>query len=214
MTDKAATTIADTASVCMDPLDRDRPFKMLSAIHHPRIALGTDQRSIWKSAVANRLYLTRDIGEDLFGRVPDFSAKRADLGEHGRRGPIGCETSALEGLKLWQAADAAAAIDRPELPVAFHAIGWLPLERSEEAWRTLVYEFCDDVLVRNGMVADWAIHRLADACGGWTIPPHVHLVITARSWRRKLCRGGPNPTTNQIAKVGWILKSAELDPIR
>lgn len=33
------------------------------------------------------------------------------------------------------------------------------------------------------MVADWAIHALADLEGGWAKVPHVHMIVTARSWR-------------------------------
>lgn len=191
-----------------DAIDRERPFKLLSAIHEPRPSTLPEggQQSLWRSAVANRKYLTRDVGRDLFGPVPDWSAKRGDLGEHGRRGPIGCDLAAVEGMKLWQAADEAAAIDRPELAAAFHAIGWLPFALDDAGWRQMVLAFCDTMLVKNGMIADWAIHRLADEQGDWLIAPHVHLVITARAWR-----ADRNPGRRNLAWFGSArsIKAAE-----
>lgn len=180
------TTSAQLAQPPMpDAIDRERPFKLLSAVHEPRPSVLAEgrQQSLWRSAVANRLYLTRESGRDVFGPVPDWSMKRGDPGEHGRRGPIGCDLPAIEGLKLWQAADEAAAVDRPELAAAFHAIGWLPFAQDDSGWKQIVLAFCDTVLVKNGMVADWAIHRLAGEQSEWLIAPHVHLVITARAWR-------------------------------
>ena len=191
-----------------DAIDRELPFRFLSAIHQPRPSLvtGVEPQSVWHSAVANRLYLTRETGRDLFGPVPDFTAKRHDLGEHGRRGPIGCDLPEIDGLKLWEAADAAAAVDRPELAAAFHAIGWLPLALDEAGWRQMVLEFCDDMLVKNGMVADWAIHRSLDEYGGWRIAPHVHMCITARGWR-----AARNPGRRNLAWFGSVqsIKNAE-----
>ena len=191
----------------VDAIDRDRPFSIVAAVHQPRTIEGVEQRRTFRSAVANRLYTTRESGRDLFGPTPAISPeKMGDLGEHGRRGPLGCDVPALAGIELWRKADEAAAIDRPELPVAFHAIAWLPLRLEPDGWRNLIFAFCDDVLVRNGMVADWAVHRRPDGQGSWAVPPHAHLIITARGWRPER-----NPGRRNAAWFGSnaSLKAAE-----
>lgn len=184
----------------VDAIDRERPFTIVPAVHQSRIVNGSEDRQTWRSAVANRLYITRKTGHDLFGPTPAIPAEKMnDLGEHGRRGPIGCDSLAVAGMELWRKADDAAAIDRPELPVCFHAVGWLPLGMDDAGWRNIIHAFCDDVLVRNGMVADWAVHRRPDEQGSWAVPPHAHLIITARGWRPER-----NPGRRNAAWLGSI----------
>lgn len=142
-------------------------------------------RTFW-TATANALYIVRRNGEDVFGPTPDFAAKLADcpdLVAHGRRGPIGCDAPNIDGLGLWQAADAAALVDRPSQPVAFHAIGWLPTASDEAGWIELILQFLDEQIVTNGMIADWAIHARPDDNGGGIKKPHMHAVITSRFWK-------------------------------
>ena len=46
-----------------------------------------------------------------------------------------------------------------------------------------VLTFLDQRVVQKGMIADWAIHALADEAGDWIKRPHFHAVITARFWK-------------------------------
>lgn len=185
------------------------PFEMTPVIH-PQSGIPDPKAKTFWSAVANALYIVRQDGEDVFGTLA-FSGKLAqcpDLVDHGRRGPIGCDGDGLGGLDLWHAADRAAQIDRPSQPVAFHAIGWLPENGNAASWKEQVLEFLDTQVVANGMVADWAIHALADGQGGWVKRPHAHFVITARFWRRDRRQGQPQaawfPSAKRRSAVGEI----------
>ncbi len=84
--------------------------------------------------------------------------------------------------------------------MAFHIIGWLPVSRRRESWRELVLEFLDREIVINGMVADWAIHALADADGRWIKKPHMHAVLTHRFWKPGRRTGEPNMAWLSTAK--------------
>ena len=175
--------------------DRREMFS-ITPIIHPVDGVGDPRSRTFWSATANALYIVRKDGEDLFGPTPSLAHKLAegsDLIDHGRRGPIGCDADAIAGLKLWEAADLATCQDRPSAPVAYHAIGWLPENRTREAWRELTLEFLDREIVTNGMVADWAIHALAGNGGGWVKQPHLHAVLTHRFWRVGRRTGAPNP---------------------
>jgi len=44
----------------------------------------------------------------------------------------------------------------------------------------LVTGFCEDHLVPQGMVCDWAIHHRADDGERPAIPPHIHMIVTTR----------------------------------
>lgn len=207
-----------TPSVLPDAIDRKRPFKLCAAMHQPpMLEDGQPDRSTFRSAVANRAYITRERGKDLFGSF-DFTHKAGDLVHGRRRGPHGCSAPAIVGNELWRRADEAAAADRPELAAAFHAIGWLPAEMDEPAWKNLVHRFIDDQLVRNGMVTDWAIHRLRHADGSWAIMPHAHLIITSRGWRAERSPGRRNLAwfgnrrSVDIAEAAWIDLLRELTP--
>lgn len=161
------------------------PFD-ISPVVHPQNGIASDASRTFWSATANALYIVRRNGADLFGPTPDFAAKLVacpDLIDQGRRGPIGCDAEPVAGLALWRAADAAAIVDRPSAAVAHHAIGWLPTDTDADGWREIALEFLDTHIVANGMVADWAIHALADGEGGWLKKPHLHAIITGRFWR-------------------------------
>lgn len=190
-----ATPAKLAATAALAATHPQRLFDMTPIIHPQGGVPDPASRTFW-SATANALYLVREDGEDMFGPTPGFAAKLQncpDLGDHGRRGPIGCDADPVKGLELWRAADLAARHDRPRLPAAFHAIGWLPVKLDEAGWREIVLEFLDDQIVRNGMIADWSIHRLADGEGGWIKRPHMHAVITSRFWRKDRKQGEPQP---------------------
>jgi len=174
----------------------------ITPVIHPQNGLHPENSRTFWTATANAHYIVRRTGEDVFGPTPDFEAKLAscpDLVAHGRRGPIGCDASGLEGFDLWRAADAAALIDRPSQPAAFHAIGWLPMTMDEAGWTELILQFLDEQIVSNGMIADWALHARADGEGGWIKKPHMHAVITSRFWKGPR-QGQPQPAWLATAK--------------
>lgn len=167
----------------------------ITPVLHPRDGVPDPRSRTFWSAVANACYIRRQNGTDLFGDTPDISDKLAqgnDLIACGRRGPTGCDADDIQGLGLWQAADQAALSDRPGAPVAHHIIGWLPTNVTRAAWEDLTLEFLDRAVVANGMVADWAIHALADDGGRWLKRPHLHAVLTHRFWRPGTRMGQPN----------------------
>ena len=175
----------------------------ITPVIHPQNGLHPDKSRTFWSATANAHYIVRRNGEDVFGATPDFAGKLADcpdLVAHGRRGPIGCDAPAIEGFDLWRAADAAALIDRPSQPVAFHAIGWLPTAMDGAGWTEMILQFLDEQIVTNGMIADWALHARADGEGGWTKKPHMHAVITSRFWKGPRA-GQPQPAWFATTKM-------------
>jgi len=177
-------------------LDAAEPTPLtITPIIHPRDGVRDLRSETFWSATANALYIVRQRGSDIFGDTPDFSTKLAqgnDLIDHGRRGPVGCDNEALLGLKLWEAADVAAQADRPSAPVAHHVIAWLPTNMTRAGWRDLVLTFLDREITGNGMIADWAIHALADGEGRWIKRPHLHAVATHRFWKAGRRTGEPN----------------------
>ncbi len=186
----AASTALAIASL-LDPT----PALSITPILHPQDGVPNPRSRTFWSAVANVLYIQRQRGTDLFGPTPDLTAKLAqgnDLVAHCRRGPIGCDADALSGLALWDAADRATRADRPSTPVAHHLIGWLPTNATRDTWRDLTLQFLDVAVVANGMVAEWAIHALADDAGRWIKRPHLHIILTHRVWRPGTRTGQPN----------------------
>ena len=194
-----------------------RLFEMTPIVHPQGGVPDPKSKTFW-SAVANALYIVREDGEDVFGKI-GFSSRLVDcpdLVARGRRGPIGCHADGFAGLELWRAADRAARIDRPSQPVAFHAIGWLPVDGDTSSWTELVLEFLDTQIVANGMVADWAIHALADGNGDWIKRPHFHAVITARFWRKDRRQGQPQaawfPSVKRRDAAGQIWEELTRKP--
>lgn len=213
----AASTALAIASL-LDPT----PALTITPILHPQDGVPDPRSRTFWSAVANVLYIQRQRGADLFGPTPDLSAKLAqgnDLVAHGRRGPIGCDADTLAGLALWDAADRATQADRPSTPVAHHLIGWLPTDATRDTWRDLTLQFLDVAVVANGMVAEWAIHALADDGGRWIKRPHLHAIVTHRFWRPGTRVGQPNaawlgtPRHRQRMMDVWeAVVDANLDP--
>lgn len=170
----------------------------LSPVIHPVHKVGDPASRTFWSAEANARYIVRESGVDIFGPLPDWSAKRANLGAFGRRAPLGRAGAPPSGYEVWRAADEAARTERGDAPVAWHMIGWLAQDRGEQDWLFQVQGFIDRNLVAQGMIVDWAIHRQADAQGRWTTKPHVHMVATARFWAgTKLGLPQPNWLTSR-----------------
>lgn len=184
---------------------------LITPIIHPRNGVPNPASRTFWSATANVLYIVRQPGRDLFGVTPDLSDKLAqgnDLVDHGRRGPIGCDGDAIAGLALWEAADQRTQVDRPSAPVAYHIIGWLPTNATRESWRDLTLAFLDREVTANGMIADWAIHSLADADGRWIKRPHLHAVVTHRFWKTGRRTGEPNGAWLGTAKRQQKMRDA------
>lgn len=169
---------------------------------------GEDFRATYRSAKANFLYTVRINGEDERGPTPDFAAKSADLVDHGREAPTRGPGPSLEGVALWEAADRAARDHCPQHATAFHLIGTLPPDGDPASWRALIQNFCQTEFCMNGMIADWAIHALADDAGSWKIAPHVHIILTARGWRSG---GGRRPGQRNIA---WLSRETQHRALR
>lgn len=168
---------------------------VVTPVLHPRDGIRDPRSRTFWSAVANVCYIRRQRGVDLFGNTPDLSERLAqgnDLVACGRRGPTGCDADAVAGSRLWEAADQAALSDRPGAPVAHHIIGWLPTNATQAAWQDLTLDFLDRAVVANGMIAEWAIHVLADGEGRWIKRPHLHAILTHRFWRPGTRLGQPN----------------------
>lgn len=200
----AITSLPDTLAT--------HPGLAITPVLHPRDGVPDPRSRTFWSAVANACYICRQNGVDLFGDTPDITDKLAqgsDLVACGRRGPTGCDAYGIQGLKLWEAADQAALSDRPGAPVAHHIVGWLPTNATKAAWEDLTLEFLDRAAVANGMVADWAIHALADDGGRWLKRPHLHAILTHRFWRPGTRTGQPNaawlgtPKHRQRMRDAW-----------
>lgn len=136
------------------------------------------------TATASYLYINRIAGSDRFGKVPDGYLNRGDLVAAGRchpqqRMPHEHKTSD----RLWREADEAAALEGPQAISATHIVADLPIGVEPERWTWLVEEFAFRHLVDKGMIVDWAIHW-RDVRGSSPGLPHVHLLATARFWRR------------------------------
>lgn len=187
-------TNVDAKALALSSLERGEGLSITPVIHPKDGVPDPRSRTFW-SAVANVNYIMRTQGTDLFGPTPDLAEKLAggnDLVDHGRRGPIGCNGDAVRGMELWNAADHATRNDRPSVPVAHHLIGWLPAGTTHAHWRELTLEFLDREIAGGGMVADWAIHALADPRNGWIKKPHLHAIVTHRFWKAGRRTGEPN----------------------
>ena len=170
-----------------------RPFVLRPIIREPSEINGTDLRATYRTAAANYWYIVRQNGRDEFGPTPNFEAKRSDLIEIGREAPIRGPRSALAGVGLWQAADEGARAYLPAEATAFHAVGDLPLDGKPDSWRAIIQKFCADQLILNGMIVDWGIHARPGEDRPWDTLPHVHLLITARTWRHNRSPGRRHP---------------------
>lgn len=184
----------------------DQRFQIGPVVHPVNCVGDSASRTFW-SAECNARYIVREAGRDIFGATPDWSAKLANLGEHGRRAPSGRHALIPPGFELWRAADEAARTERGDAPVAWHMIGWLAPDASETDWRFKTQGFIDRHLLAQGMVTDWAIHRQADAQGRWITKPHVHMLATSRFYAGPRA-GQPQPNWLTSRKMWDALRDA------
>ena len=174
----------------MTTIHEIRPFNLRYIVRDSTGISGNDMRATHRTAECNYLYIMRQNGADEFGPTPNFAARSADLIDHGRLAPIRARASGRADAALWKTADELARIQRPDLSTAMHAVGSLPQDGNPQSWRGHVVALCEDYFVAGGMIVDWGIHALADDMGGFTVPPHVHFLVTSRTWdaRRALGR--------------------------
>jgi len=163
----------------MTTLYTSRPFNLRYAVRQRTARYTPELLRTHRTAQASWLYIHRRHGIDDFGPTPDWS-QRDDLVAAGRAAPARANDPALDGVRLWMQADVHAAAIRPDEPACAHAVGSLPMGEDIAGWCNLVTGFCEDHLVSQGMVCDWAIHH-RDADGERpAIPPHVHMIVTTR----------------------------------
>ena len=167
----------------MTTLHQARPFNIRYAVQQRTGRYTPELLRTHRTARASWLYINRQHGIDDFGPTPDWSV-RNDLVASGRCAPSRANDPALDGIALWAQADEQARRLRPDEPVCAHAVGSLPVSESPDGWRNLIIGFCEDHLVAQGMVCDWAIHSLPASDGRPAIQPHVHLQITTRVYDR------------------------------
>lgn len=167
----------------MDAFYHDRPFNLRYVVRQRGDRYTPELLRTHRTAKASSLYIHRKYGIDAFGPTPDWS-KRDDLVAFGRCAPARANDSLLDGLGLWERADAHAIDLRPDEPVCAHAVGSLPLGEDIAGWRMIVEGFSEDFLTSQGMVVDWAIHHRAGDSGQTAILPHVHMLIAMRVFDR------------------------------
>ncbi len=146
-----------------------------------------DRTAAFQTAVANVAYIWRDSDRtDRLGPVPAwFAQRRDDLVAFGQIAPKSAPSWVTGNpFRVWAEADTAThATGEPTAVAAWHTLLELPIDIDQAAWEQLVTIFVERHLVRRGAVVAYAVHALRDDLGGWSVKPHVHLIVTARRWR-------------------------------
>ncbi|MCI4652603.1 MobA/MobL family protein [Sphingomonas aquatilis] len=151
-----------------------------------------DRRATHATVTANYLYITRQAGHDALGRV-DFR-HRDDLVAHGLELPANHPRWAEEEGRIWREADAATADLAPDAVRARHVVVTLPETRHADEWIAMVRDYARTTIAAHGPAVAWAIHAKPDGAGGWSVPPHAHLLITTRVWRHDARHGATVPS--------------------
>jgi hypothetical protein len=168
-----------------------RPFVIRPVCDLP-LPGGKDLRCTHRTAYASYCYIRRTPDADVHGPMPTEWATRDDLVATGREFPASAPAWARTGPQIWLEADASVTPERAGEPSAFHIVMALP-EMGVDGWRYLIECFCDRVITSKGMIADWAIHAKKSEDGEWAIRPHVHLLVSARTYRKDRRPGRRHP---------------------
>lgn len=152
----------------------------------------TDRRATHATVIANYLYITRQTGHDALGSL-DYR-HRDDLIAHGLELPANHPRWAEEGGRIWQEADTATAGLAPDAVRAWHVVVTLPETSDADVWITMARDYARITIAAHGPAVVWAIHAKSDGAGGWTVPPHAHLLMTTRVWRRDARHGAAVPS--------------------
>lgn len=145
------------------------------AMYHLRAKIHA--RSSGKSAVACAAYRAGErLTDERFGRTQDYSRKEGVI-ETGIETPAKVPAWSKDRGALWNHVEAAEGRKNSRLAREFEVS--LPHELSPAQRRELVRGFCQEELVKRGMIADWAIHepnRRGDQRAF-----HVHILTTTRA---------------------------------
>lgn len=164
----------------MNNVFQHRPCNIRYAVHARTGNYTPELLQTHRTATRSFLYINRLHGVDDFGPVPDWS-NRHDLLALARCAPQRATGNpALDGIRLWEQADAHARDYRPDEPACAHMVGSLPVGEDLRGWRNLIVGFAEDYLTSQGMVVDWAIHHREESDAMPAIAPHAHLLITTR----------------------------------
>lgn len=165
-------------------LHQTRPFNTRFVIWNSINSCGEDMRSTHRTAKCSYWYINRMHGIDEVGPTPDYTA-RHDLVDQGRCAPRRANDPALDGIKLWDLMDQVVKTDRPTEATLAHCVASLPIHETPTVWQQLVQGFCEDHLVSQGMIVDWAIHAQDETADQRQILPHVHMLVTTRVFDRR-----------------------------
>jgi hypothetical protein len=145
-----------------------------------------DRLPAYKTAVANAAYIWRDSApSDRFGPMPKkFQERRCELQGFGLILPSSAPLWATQDYRVWKEADAATvATGDPTEIAAWHVMMEIPAGIKRKWWDWLVVGMAQRELAGRGAITAWAVHALEGDDGEWAVKPHVHLIVTARSWR-------------------------------
>lgn len=183
----------------------------------------TDRRATHATVTANYFYVTRQAGHDALGPL-DFR-HRDDLIAHGLELPANHPRWAEEQGRIWREADAATADLAPDAVRAWHVVVSLPQDRDADDWVAMVRDYARTTIAAHGPAVAWAIHAKPDGSGGWSVPPHAHLVMTTRVWRHDARHGHTVPSwcgpamqarlhANWLARLPDAMRAAATTPYR
>lgn len=176
-----------------------------------------DRVPAYKSAVANVAYIWRDdTPADRFGGMPRrFAERRYELHSGGLLLPASAPLWAADEYRIWEEADdVTAATGKATAVAAWHVVMDLPEVVAASRRKALVETFVGRELVAKGAAVAWAIHAV-QGDDGWIVPPHAHLVVTARRWRHDYRHGERHPgwigcwQVQQRFKMAWIRHRAQ-----
>ena len=162
----------------------------------------SDRRPAYRTAVANVAYIYRDSeARDRFGTMPaKFADARCEVQLAGLALPASAPVWAATGYRIWEEADVAAvATDDWTAVAAWHVMAQIPQNLPRSCWVGLVHTLIERELTGRGAAVAYAVHALEGA-DGWICRPHIHLVVSALSWRHDHRHGRRHPA--------WISSSA------
>lgn len=154
------------------------------------LTMSGDRRFTHASATANYLYITRQAGSDARGPL-DYR-HRDDLVATGLELPRNHSAAVREPGRIWRELDEAMTTEAPDAVRCWHVVVTLPDSEEQDSWIDRVRRYAQAIM-RRGPAVEWAIHAKPDGRGGWEIPPHCHLLLTTRGFKRTTMHGKTIP---------------------